>query len=296
MNTNPINFDLKNADPKKAEDRLNEVAHRLSKAIASDDLRLYYQPVINVKNGELNSLETLCRWNDLELNTVTPDEFIAVAEARGLIIALGSVVLQQVIRDLPSILKRWPTIRIAINVSSIELEQEGFAKNIIASINESNANFANHFELEISESISTLNLPKVQSHLEKLKHAGISIALDDFTTANSNLGRLHTLPFDKIKLDRTFTHGLDDPLVQTLIKILVDLTNSENKTMVFEGVENSKQLNTLKRLGCNLAQGYFLGSPRPLEELDEMRINNEAFMKKQEEERVYRILSNQGDF
>jgi EAL domain-containing protein (putative c-di-GMP-specific phosphodiesterase class I) len=264
---NRMNSLSSNFDPTRAEVRLSLVAHRLEKAIAEGALKVHYQPEIDLDTQQVITLEALCRWNDLELNQVAPDEFIAVAEAKGLISQLGLEILRQVLQDLPSIIARWPQVRVAINVSGIELGQPHFAKEFLQNVHSLNPDFANHLELELTESIFLYDHTTVRLNLETLSQAGLNIAIDDFGTGQSSLGRLHTLPFDKIKMDRSFVIALHDPMVQAIVKAMVNLTQQFGRDLVVEGLETTEQLTLLKGLGCHLAQGYLISQPKVLAEL-----------------------------
>jgi EAL domain-containing protein (putative c-di-GMP-specific phosphodiesterase class I) len=256
-----------NFDPTRAEARQTLVAHRLAQAIAEGALKVHYQPEIDIHSHQVLTLEALCRWHDLELNQVAPDEFIAVAEAKGLIALLGAEVLRQVLQDLPLIVQRWPQVRVAVNVSGIELGQPNCAKVFLENIQKHQPTLVNHLELELTESIFLYDLATVRQNLEALRQAGLSIAIDDFGTGQSSLGRLHTLPFDKIKMDRSFVVALHEPMVQALVKAMVNFTAQFDRSLVVEGLETIDQVKILKRLGCKLAQGYLISQPKVLAEL-----------------------------
>lgn len=230
-------------------------------------MQVHYQPEIHAVTRQLVSFEALCRWHDAELNHVAPDEFIAVAEARGLIVALGAEVLRTVLADLPTLLARWPSARVAINVSGLELAQADFANHFLAIVDRTDAAFTRHLELEITESIFHHDPSTVQLNLKQLKARGITIAIDDFGTGLSSLSRLHTLPFDKIKMDKSFVQGLADPMVRAIIKGMVNLSHEFHKALVVEGVETKEQLHALERMGCTLIQGYVFSPSKPLAEL-----------------------------
>lgn len=198
-------------DPSRAAARTSLVAHSLSHAIAEHRLQLVYQPEVDLASLKLVSFEALCRWHDDELGHVSPDEFIAVAETHGLIAALGQEVLRQVLLDLPSLLARWPRSRVAINVSGLELAQAHFAEQFLALLDDQATPVAHHLELEITESIFHSDPALVRQHLTALQARGLSVAIDDFGTGQSSLSRLHQLPFDKIKMDKSFAQSLSDP-------------------------------------------------------------------------------------
>ena len=256
-----------NFDASRADARQTLVAHRLAQAIGEGTLSVHYQPEVDLQSLEVLSFEALCRWQDAELNQVTPDEFIAVAEAKGLISLLGCEILRQVMGDMPQILIKWPKVRVAINVSGIELAQAQFADQFLGMVNKANPEFTSHLELELTESIFLYDVPTVRMNLEKLQKAGLSIAIDDFGTGQSSLARLHTLPFNKIKMDRAFILSLNEPMVQAIVKAMVQLTRDFNRSLVIEGLETHAQLNLLTQLGCHVAQGYLISPPKKLAEL-----------------------------
>jgi EAL domain-containing protein (putative c-di-GMP-specific phosphodiesterase class I) len=255
------------SEPSGAATRQTLVALRLAQAIDAGTLKVHYQPEIDLRSQEVLTLEALCRWQDTELQNVTPDEFIAVAETKDLIAPLGVEMLRQVLRDLPQILKQWPQTRVAINVSGLELGKEQFASQFIERVVRVNPSFLNHLELELTESIYLHDIPTVQLNLQRLKQAGIHLAIDDFGTGQSSLSRLHTLPFDKIKLDKSFVRGLSDPMVQAIVKAMVALTQEFNRSLVIEGLETPEQIARLTQLGCHQGQGYAISPPKSLSEL-----------------------------
>lgn len=254
-------------DPTRAEVRQQRVAHRLASAIAHGRLQVVYQPEIDVQTRQVISLEALCRWHDEELGTVAPDEFIAVAEARGQIEPLGEHMLQRVLTDLPAVLRQWPSARVAVNVSGVELARADFAERVAERIRAVDPGMTRHLELEVTESVFHHDVPTVRQHLLALRELGLTVAIDDFGTGQSSLSRLHTLPFDKIKLDRSFVQALDNPMVQAIIGAMAGLAVMFSRSLVVEGVETQQQLEHLARLGCRTVQGYLLSAPAPLEQL-----------------------------
>lgn len=254
-------------DPTRAQTRQHRLAHRLADAIAQEGLQVVYQPEVDLQTRQVTSLEALCRWQDTELGTVAPDEFIAVAEARGHIIELGQYMWQRVLNDLPTILQRWPHVRVAINVSGVELSQPAFADQLTERIRATAPTLTHHLELEVTESVFHHDVPTVRQHLLTLRELGLSVAIDDFGTGQSSLSRLHTLPFDKIKMDRSFVQALDNPMAQAIIEAMARLANTFSKNLVVEGVETPEQLQHLNRLGCKTVQGYLLSAPAPLAQL-----------------------------
>lgn len=255
------------SDPTRAQMRQSRVGHRLAQAIAEGTLALAYQPEVDLQSLEIISLEALCRWHDAELGPVAPDEFIAVAEARGLIVDIGQFLLQRVLADLPTLLARFPRIRVAINASGIELAQPDFAERFRATLAVGDLKRAQHLELEVTESVFHHNVPVVLANLQALQALGITIAIDDFGTGQSSLARLHTLPFDKIKLDRSFVQALDNPMAQAIVKAMADLAQGFSRALVVEGIETAVQRQRCLDLGCKVGQGYGLCRPQALGDL-----------------------------
>lgn len=254
-------------DPTRAETRQRRVAQRLSHALSQGYLQVVYQPEIDLSTWQLASLEALCRWHDEELGTVAPDEFIAVAEACGLVARLGQYMFECVLTDLPTVLARWPLARVAVNVSGVELAGPDFSGRIRDAIQQTNPAFAQHLEMEVTESVFHHDVPTVRQHLELLRALGVTVAIDDFGTGQSSLARLHTLPFDKIKLDRSFVQALANPMVQAIVRAMAKLATTFSRSLVVEGVETPEQLHQLMQLGCLGAQGYLLSRPVSLSEL-----------------------------
>lgn len=261
---NPITV---SADTTRADHRQSQVANRLAQAMAQGKLQVVYQPEVSLFSREVTSLEALCRWDDAELGQVAPDEFIAVAEARGLIVALGEYMLRHVLTDLPWVVERWPGAKVAINVSGLELALPDFAQRFSAILASTHLGLARNLELEVTESVFHHNIPLVNANLTALRELGVTVAIDDFGTGQSSLARLHTLPFDKIKLDRSFVKALQAPMVQEIVKLMVQLTNTFSRTLVVEGIETREQLQQLSDLGCHVGQGYLLCRPNVLTEL-----------------------------
>jgi len=261
-----MNF-ANSSDTFRADHRQSKIADRLTQALAHDGLGVVYQPEMDLLTREVVSLEALCRWHDAELGQVAPDEFIGVAEARGLIVQIGEYLLQKVLKDLPALLQRWPASRVAINVSGLELGLPDFAQRVTAQLAAVNPDLAHQLEFEVTESVFHHNVPQVRENLLSLRALGITVAIDDFGTGQSSLSRLHTLPFNKIKLDRSFVQALEDPMVQAIVKAMVQLADSFSRSLVVEGIETEQQLAQLAGLGCRLGQGYWLGRPSTLQEL-----------------------------
>jgi EAL domain-containing protein (putative c-di-GMP-specific phosphodiesterase class I) len=258
---------LADHDPTRAQIRHSRVASRLDLALRQKGLELAYQPEFDLQTQQIVSFEALCRWHDEELGTVAPDEFIAVAEASGLVVPLGEYILDRVLSDLPSVLHRWPQARVAVNVSGVELARPDFAIRMATTLRNVDPALAGHLELEVTESVFHHDLPTVTHNLQSLRQLQITVAIDDFGTGQSSLARLHTLPFDKIKLDRSFVQALDNPMPQAIVRAMTQLAAAFSRTLVVEGIETAAQLKQLIELGCRMGQGYILCRPVALADL-----------------------------
>lgn len=255
MNQHPANI---------AQQRRALILERLPDAAAQGTLSLVYQPEVDVRHDKIVAFEALVRWHDAVMGQVHPAEFISVAESAGLIAGLGDWVLGQVLTDLPQILAVYPGVRVAFNVSGVELADLDFSRRVATRLQAVAPMNAQHLEFEITESVFALDLPRVVSHAERLRSLGATVAIDDFGTGASSLARLHQIPFDKIKLDRAFVDALDQPISKAIIKAMLDLGQQFGLKTVIEGIESSEQLRELRHLGCSLAQGYLFAAPAPL--------------------------------
>lgn len=240
------------------------VKNALVQALASQGLYVVYQAQNQIQTGELVGLEVLCRLNTPELGEVSPEEFIAVAEANGLIGQLEQFVLKQVVLDLPLILSRYPSARLSVNLSARHLAEADFFSNIQAWMQTLNPASIQHLDFEITETqIQNFDATLLQG-LNTLRQTGIRIVMDDFGSGQSSLSRLHTLPFDVIKLDKQFAQQIDHPMVRAIVKAVVDFTHQFHLELIVEGVETQAQREVLQETGCQIVQGFFFGQPARL--------------------------------
>ena len=247
--------------------RRERVRARLQYALDHDGLSVVYQPEIDVRDGRVTAVEALARWHDSELGAVSPQEFIAVAEGCQLIIPLGRMMFSRVLADLPALTERWPQIRVAINFSLRELAEPDFQDWLHKRLSGTSARWCEHLELEVTETLFQQVTPALQQAMQSLRQMGLTLAIDDFGTGHSSLARLHTLPFDKIKLYRLFVLEMQAPMVRTIIRGMAQLAKEFERTLVVEGVETAEQQAQLLELGCPIQQGYLMQPPLPLAEL-----------------------------
>jgi diguanylate cyclase (GGDEF)-like protein/PAS domain S-box-containing protein len=234
--------------------------HDLRSAVSRREFVLFYQPQASV-DGEITGFEALVRWNHPLRGTVSPGEFIPLAEESGLIIALGEWILREACREAAS----WPKpLRIAINFSPVQF-RHGDLPALVHSVLLETGLAADRLEIEITEGVLIGDFSRALSILRRLKTLGVRIAMDDFGTGYSSLSYLQAFPFDKIKIDQAFVANLDrNPQSAAIIRAIIGLGRGLDLPVVAEGVETGEQLAFLKREDCNEVQGYLIGRPGPI--------------------------------
>lgn len=233
----------------------------LRRAISDKEFVLYYQPQHNLKSGQLVGLEGLLRWNDPIKGLRYPDEFIGAVEDFGLMGELGQLVIDMGCQDA---LRLPEHIKIAVNVSPVQFLETDLVQLCTSSIERSGVQ-ANRLELEITESMLMDDYENASKVLNRIKDLGVSIAMDDFGTGYSSLQYLSKLPFDKLKIDRSFSMNLghnkqDEDIIVSIIR----LGQAANKAILAEGIENHKNADILRENGCDYGQGYLYGRPKPI--------------------------------
>jgi diguanylate cyclase (GGDEF)-like protein len=245
-----------------------DTEHSLRRAVENDELRLHYQPIIDLRTGSVTSLEALLRWEHPQRGLVPPGDFIPLAEETGLIVPIGTWVLQEVAEQLA----RWTDERVldesvgaCLNVSAVQLGQPALpkvAENIVASSGTAPSRLC----IEITESWLMADAAAAASVLSRLSALGFTLAVDDFGTGYSSLAYLSQLPIDALKVDQAFVRDLDaEPPVDAIAGAVVELAHRLGLTAVGEGAETAGHVEQLRRLGCDRAQGYFFAPPLPAE-------------------------------
>ncbi|WP_322922309.1 EAL domain-containing protein [Paenibacillus campi] len=238
----------------------------LNHCLERDELQLLYQPIYSTEQQRVVIVEALLRWHKNHKQLVSPAEFIPVAEETGLIIPIGDWVIRQVCRDLPILQRKYGNrIRIAVNISRIQLDDPDFIYRLNRILEEERIN-ANCIDLEITESVATSNAVEEQSSLSKLREQGYTISLDDFGTGYSSLSMLTRLPIDKIKIDRSFVTQMNPPV----LKALITMAEALNLQVVAEGIEDQQQWDRLVELGYKEFQGYWFSYPMPVGNLPDL--------------------------
>ncbi|WP_165982833.1 putative bifunctional diguanylate cyclase/phosphodiesterase [Dankookia rubra] len=223
-------------------------------------LELFYQPLFDLQEGRIRGFEALLRWRHPERGLVPPDQFIPVAETTGLIVPIGEWVLQQACADAAG----WPSdLKVAVNLSPLQFTSPQLSTAVSNALVTTGL-AANRLELEVTESVLLQDSGVVLALLHELRGMGLQIALDDFGTGYSSLSYLRSFPFDKLKIDQSFVRGLTGGAGGVaIVDAIVALASSLGMTTTAEGVETIEQLDQIRRAGCTMAQGYYLGRPRP---------------------------------
>jgi diguanylate cyclase (GGDEF)-like protein len=247
--------------------------NELRRAIDQGQLRLHYQPLVDIDNHRVAALEALVRWDHPERGLLGPAEFIPVAEETGLIVPLGVWVLeeacQQWARWQRQVAGRSP-VTMAVNVSTHQLARPHFEEAVQEALAKAGMEPAN-LSLEITESVFMEASPAIFATLRALRDLGVRFSIDDFGTGYSSLGYLKHIEVDALKVDRSFVGGLThDPRDAAIVRAVVGLAHALGLSAVAEGVETAEQLEHLRLLGCHLAQGHYFGQPQPAEDLDEL--------------------------
>ena len=238
-----------------------QIAADLRHAIERGELYLLYQPQHNVESGALTGYEALLRWEHPVRGMINPMDFISIAEETGDIFAIGEWVLREAAREATG----WADhLRVAVNLSPVQLLQSDLLPKIMAVLLETGLP-ARRLELEITESAIIADKARALHLLRQIKALGIAIAMDDFGTGYSSLDTLHSFPFDKIKIDKSFLQqSSDSPQAAAIVRAVLALGRSLGIPVLAEGVETVEQLELLKRERCDDAQGYFYGRPQAI--------------------------------
>ncbi len=247
------------ADPAERFDLDNA----LRRAVERHELRLLYQPVVDLETGAMTGVEALLRWNHPHRGVLSPSVFIAVAEETGEIVRIGQWVLEESCREGARLQELRPGVplTISVNISAAEFCQRDLAGRL-ARVLEASGLAAGCLQLEITESVLLQDTPGAMATLAELKRLGIGFALDDFGTGYSSLSYLQKLPIDTLKVDQSFVQRLGvDATSGPLVRAVVEMGTALGMRVVAEGVENEWQLAYLREVGCHGGQGRFFAGP-----------------------------------
>jgi diguanylate cyclase (GGDEF)-like protein/PAS domain S-box-containing protein len=250
-----------------------QIANDLRHALARDEFQLLYQPQRSLHTNQLSGYEALLRWRHPRLGQVSPMEFIPIAEQTGEIISIGEWVLRTGCREAAS----WPSPdKVAVNLSPVQLLQPDLPEMVAAILLETGL-APRRLELEITETALITEKARALHSLRRIKALGVSVAMDDFGTGYSSLDTLHSFPFDKIKIDKSFLlQSGENHQAQAIIRAVLALGRSLGIPVLAEGVETLDQLKLLVDEGCDEAQGYLFGRPAPVAPAQEDRAARRA--------------------
>jgi diguanylate cyclase (GGDEF)-like protein len=243
----------------------------LKTALERNELSLEYQPLLG-RNGHLDGVEALLRWNNPEAGQVSPAEFIPIAEGIGMIPSIGEWVTRTACCKAAHWLEQGYDVPCtAVNVSALQFADDKFTALVERILQECGLP-PSRLELEITETALMNNLPQVIEQIESLRRLGVRFAIDDFGTGYSSLSHLQSLPVDIVKIDRSFIKDLQPGAegCTTLVRGIIALAHNLGLQVVAEGVETAQQLALLNTLGCDIIQGFFLHRPMPVEAFEEL--------------------------
>jgi diguanylate cyclase (GGDEF)-like protein len=246
---------------REAQERVS-LDRELRIALARGDLVLRFQPQVDLRTGAIAGAEALIRWHHAERGTVMPDVFIPVAEASDLIEDIGRWVIRAVCRQDRDFRRQGVTLgRLSVNASVRELHHADFVGFVQRTMQEFGTS-ANSLEIEVTETLLVERVAEVRRVLDRLKAAGLTIALDDFGVGFASMASLRDFPFDVVKIDKSFVAGLPDSAHSVaIVTATIAISRALGKKVIAEGIETDAQLELLRKMGCDYAQGYVVAPP-----------------------------------
>lgn len=249
---------------------------KMSKAMASRNFQLYYQPQFDAKTKELRGFEALLRWYDSDLGWISPEQFIPLAEETHLVVPLGDWVMTTALATI----KEWEMKFsfngiMSVNVSTVQFVQEDFIEKLFKKIEKSGID-KKHLEIEITEGVLIDNVEDTISKLNKIREQGVGLSLDDFGTGYSSLRYLQLLPLTTLKIDKSFVSNIaaKDGFEANLTESIISLVSKMGLNTIAEGVENEEQLKMIQKFNCRTIQGFLLGKPMPKEQCEKLLVEN----------------------
>jgi diguanylate cyclase (GGDEF)-like protein len=242
------------------------IKREVASALAAHAFDVYYQPIVKADGGAIAGVEALLRWNHPVRGFIPPSVFVPVAEEAGLMDRLGEFVLRRAVSDAA----RWPDLYISVNLSPVQVRDRAFVDVVSAVLRESGFE-PSRLMFEMTEGVLIDNPDEMTARLQELRALGVRLALDDFGSGYSSLSYLQTLPFDKLKVDRSFVMALNQSANGgVIIQAIVALGRALGMGVVIEGVETEEQRVLLRLAGCSEMQGYLFAKPTPRDEIDRL--------------------------
>ena len=243
----------------------------MERALSNDELVLYYQPVIDLATGAMIGTEALIRWQHPGEGLLPPARFIGLAEETGWIVPIGKWVLHEACRRATSWRRVGADFTVSVNVSARHVQDDGFIEHVVSALADSGLH-PSELVVEVTESALLANVDVARDRLEQLKAMGVAVALDDFGTGYSSLGHLRDLPVDILKIDRSFLQKLGtEERATEFVRAIQALGQSLSLTTVAEGVEEPGQLQLLREMRVDHAQGYYFSRPVEGSRIDVLR-------------------------
>lgn len=245
----------------------------LRHALERNELSMYYQPIISLSDGHLVGFEALLRWHHSEAGLIPPNKFIPIAEESGLILPITQWILNETCGQL----MRWQHISpdsknliISVNISGKHLSTDDLIDDVENALETSKLP-PSSLKLEITESAAMENAEHTINMLNRLKQLGVQLSIDDFGTGYSSLSHLHRLPFDTLKIDRSFVYRVGDNGENSeILQTIISLAKNLKMRVIAEGIETESQLAVLQNLGCDYGQGFLMAKPKPVEETEKL--------------------------
>ena len=240
----------------------------LHDAIENNELKLYYQPKVNIRKNLISGLEALLRWHHPKLGIISPDTFIPIAEKMGIMPQIAEWTINTACQDIHNLKKQLiSNIRVSINLSSSQITYGDISKKLQYSLQQYQIS-PHDIEIELTETTMIIYRKQCAETLKNLHDIGVTIAIDDFGTGYSSLNYLKDLPIDVLKIDRTFVNDIEyGENSQVIAKAIIDLAHELKLSVVAEGVETLNQVNLLKSYGCDYIQGFYYSKPKSVDQI-----------------------------
>lgn len=261
-------YSVFDAERDRAERVRHETLDDIRAAFEADHFVLHYQPIVDLATGRPVAMEGLIRWNHPTDGLVPPARFIPLIEGTPLAAPIGERVIEQALTELGHWLDAGLDLRVAVNVSGIHLQNDGFARRLEQALDRHGDRVRGRLEIEIPEAVALSDLGRVGGAIRACRRLGVRFALDDFGTGYSSLAYLEQLPFDLLKIDRSFVTAIgrgDRPLI--VLEAILELAKKLGHATIAEGIELEAQREALTRLGCGLGQGFLFARPMPAGEV-----------------------------
>lgn len=255
-------FEFFEAEMRAEVEARTTLVHEMRSVIAQKQLRLVYQPQVDLATGRMTGIEALVRWQHPEHGLLTPDRFLPLAESAGLIVTIDDWVMREACTQL----RAWddaglPALHMAINVSAARLSTKNFAEDLATVLADTGLG-AERLEVEITETVAVENDAVAVATINAIRELGVRVAIDDFGMGHSSLSRLQTFPVDRLKIDRAFISPLSSREARgSIADAMIAIGQSLGLDIVAEGVETREHLHALRALGCRSAQGYLFSKP-----------------------------------